>query len=189
VNKNDIRGYLTRPYARIIIPEATGGYSGEILEFPGCYAQGDTTEEVLKNLEEAAIGWIEASLHLGHEIPEPTDSEYSGRIALRLPKDVHKQAARFAERNDTSLNQFLSSAVASRVGAEEFYQRILDLFREKIMRDLAELVTCSIANYQFNFLRVNVQSSELKEADNSDALLKPIKMLVAFQAKLEEQNV
>jgi hypothetical protein len=38
-----IQEYLREPYARILIPDALGGYSADIfLDFPGCFAQGET---------------------------------------------------------------------------------------------------------------------------------------------------
>jgi antitoxin HicB len=118
-NTND---YLQRPYARIVIPTDQRGFHAEILEFPGCYAQGATLDEAYRNLEKAAESWIEACIDNGQEIPEPSSSVgHSGRIAFRLPKSLHRQAAKLAERDRSSLNTYLVSAVAARVGAEEFY--------------------------------------------------------------------
>lgn len=98
------------------------GFHAQILEFPGCYAQGDTLEEAYSNLQKAAESWIEVSLAQGHEIPDPSSSTtYSGRIVLRLPRSIHRQAAELAKRDETSLNTFLVSAVAAKVGAEDFY--------------------------------------------------------------------
>jgi predicted RNase H-like HicB family nuclease len=115
---------LKMPYSRVLIPDGDG-YSAEILEFPGCYSQGDTAQEALANVEEAATNWIEANLDAGRPIPAPaTDSEYAGKVALRLPRSIHRQAVRMAERDGTSLNQWLVTAIAARVGAEELYSRI-----------------------------------------------------------------
>lgn len=117
-----IKQYLRKPYARIVVPAGPRSFHAEILEFPGCFAQGDTVEKAYESLEKAAESWIESSLSQGHSIPEPSTSiDYSGRIALRLPTSVHEQAARLAERNDTSLNTFIVSAVSEKVGVEELY--------------------------------------------------------------------
>ncbi len=66
--------YLKKPYSRIIVPDERGLYSGEILEFPGCFAVGSSPEEVVKNLEEAALSWIMAAQDEGMQIPEPFES-------------------------------------------------------------------------------------------------------------------
>jgi len=125
--------YLKQPYSRIIVPDDAGGYSAEILEFPGCFAQGDTPDEAYNNLEEAAKGWIESSLERGLEIPAPSLTiGYNGRIALRLPKSTHRLASQMAERDGVSLNQFLVSSVSARIGAEDLYGRIVQHFENKI---------------------------------------------------------
>jgi predicted RNase H-like HicB family nuclease len=118
--------YLKEPYARVLLPDGeTGTYAAEILEFPGCIAQGDTPEEAYRNLEEAAKGWIQAALDLDQDIPEPwVNQGYSGRVALRLPRSLHRRAAQLAEREGTSLNQFLVAAVAEKVGASDLYERL-----------------------------------------------------------------
>lgn len=122
-----IRRILSRPYARILIPDDDGTYTAEILEFPGCFGEGDTAGEAIEDLEQAAASWIEAAIKQGQDIPPPMDScEYSGKINLRLPKSIHKQAARFAERDDISLNQLFLSAIAARIGAEEFCEHLLE---------------------------------------------------------------
>ncbi|KKM61029.1 hypothetical protein LCGC14_1535950, partial [marine sediment metagenome] len=36
---------LRKPYARVLIPDESGGYFAKILEFPGCYAEGETPNE------------------------------------------------------------------------------------------------------------------------------------------------
>ncbi len=125
--------YLKLPYSRILIPDPEEGYSAEILEFPGCFAQGDSPDEAMRNLDEAAVSWIEACQEQGLEIPEPNMNQgYGGKIALRLPRSLHKQAARLAERDNVSLNQFLVAAIASKVGAEEIYERIKKEFQARI---------------------------------------------------------
>lgn len=122
---NKAAEYLKAPYARILIPNEEGGFTAEVLEFPGCIAEGETADEAIRNLERVAKTWIETSLNQGKEIPLPcSDYDYSGRIALRLPRSLHRQAARMAEREGTSLNQYLVTAVALLTGASDMYNRI-----------------------------------------------------------------
>ena len=135
--------YLNEPYARILIPDEKGNYFAEMLEFPGCVAEGKTPEKALKNLENAAIDWIEASLAIGHHIPDASLNQgFGGKIALRLPRSLHKKAVMLAERDGTSLNQFLLSAVAARVGAEDFLTGLL----EKYESSMTQVVTHNTIN-------------------------------------------
>jgi predicted RNase H-like HicB family nuclease len=150
-----IQEYLKKPYARILIPEEEGGYSAEILEFPGCFAEGETADEAMQALDRAAEAWIQAALDQGQEIPSPFRNQgYGGKIALRLPKSLHRQATEFAERDGTSLNQFLVSAIAARVGAEEFYNRLTTQVFEKL-KDHLSTTTKGVTN----IILVNLQSA------------------------------
>ena len=107
-------GYLKRPYGRVVVPESDGTFRAEIIEFPGCIAVGDTAGEALANLERVADSWLQATIAKGLRVPEPIESiEYSGKLVLRLPKTLHKNAA---ARDGVSLNQFIVSCIAEQVG-------------------------------------------------------------------------
>lgn len=132
--KKTAKEYLKEPYSRVLVPESDGTYSADILEFPGCFAEGKTPNEAYANLERVAESWIEAALEQGQEIPAPIEAhDFSGRNALRIPRSIHKQAAKFAKMDNTSLNQFFLTAISARVGAEEFYERLYNRLEAKIM--------------------------------------------------------
>jgi predicted RNase H-like HicB family nuclease len=145
--------YLREPYSRVLVPDEGGGYSAEILEFPGCFAEGETADEAMQALEHAAESWIQAALDQGQDIPQPfLNQGYGGKVALRLPRSLHRKAAQFAERDGASLNQFLVSAIAARVGAEEFYSRLVAQLVEKLEQQFT-VAANRIANIAFvNFI-------------------------------------
>ncbi|PKM38947.1 MAG: hypothetical protein CVV03_12690 [Firmicutes bacterium HGW-Firmicutes-8] len=62
-------------------------------DLPGCITHGGSREEALSNLDDAKKGWIYTALSHGMSIPDPgTKSEIedcSGRILLRVPKELH----------------------------------------------------------------------------------------------------
>jgi antitoxin HicB len=43
----------------LIQPEAAGGFSANVPAMPGCHSQGDTFDEALANIREAADLWME----------------------------------------------------------------------------------------------------------------------------------
>ena len=43
----------------LVVPEAVGGYSVSVPAMRGCYSEGETLEEALVNIREAAELWIE----------------------------------------------------------------------------------------------------------------------------------
>lgn len=108
---------MKKPYARVVVPEGDCSFTAEILEFPGCVASGETAADALANVEDIALDWIAATLEQGQDIPEPLDhASYSGKLVVRMTKGLHKRAARAAEREGVSLNQFIVTCVAEQVG-------------------------------------------------------------------------
>jgi predicted RNase H-like HicB family nuclease len=126
--------YLRLPYTRALVPDADSGtFAAHIVEFPGCVAQGDTPAEAYAELESVAREWIAAAKEQDHAIPEPFITVgYSGKFALRLPRSLHKQAAQFADMERTSLNQFIVSALAEKIGALRMYYTLANRFGAKV---------------------------------------------------------
>lgn len=167
--KKEPKDYLKEPYARILIPDDDGNFSAELLEFPGCFSQGQTADEAMANLENAAISWIEVAMEQGQTIPEPSISQgYGGKIALRLPRSIHRRAVELAARDNTSLNQFILSAVAARVGAEDLYNAFVDKLEKKMrLQRFPELNPLSINASEANHTK---KQETLKKNFHKDKL-------------------
>ena len=124
---------VRKPYARIIVPDDQGGYAAQVLEFSGCFADGESPEEAYSNLEEVAESWVESALAQGFPVPPPVATQgHSGTVSLRLPKSLHKRAAELAHRDGVSLNQFLVAAIAARVGVENLTEAIASKLDERL---------------------------------------------------------
>jgi len=54
----------------VIHPESTGGFWGEVPALPGCYSEGETEAELMVNLREAALGYLDVLREEGRR-PEP----------------------------------------------------------------------------------------------------------------------
>jgi predicted RNase H-like HicB family nuclease len=130
----ELERILSAPYARLVIPDVESGtFTGRILEFPGCVSQGDSAEEAYRNLEEAGKEWVRAALDLGQEIPAAfEDRSFSGRVLVRFPSSIHRRAVELAERENTSLNQLIVSAVSERLGVAEVTGKLLDRLEERL---------------------------------------------------------
>ena len=44
----------------LVMAEAVGGYSVSVPAMPGCFSEGETLQEALANIREAAELWIES---------------------------------------------------------------------------------------------------------------------------------
>jgi antitoxin HicB len=134
-----IEDYLAQPYERVLIPDReAGGYTALIKEFPGCVSEGESADEALKRLENAAFAWIEAALYLGQDIPTPTSSQaYSGKLALRMPRSLHQRIAEIANDSGVSINQWIVTTLSERVGAAQTFT----FTAQWIKQGLSELVS------------------------------------------------
>ena len=120
-----IRNYLSQPYSRVLVRDPSGRYFAEILELPGCFSEGDSPDAAIRNLDEAMAGWIDSALDSGQQIPPPLEiAGYSGRVLLRLPKSLHREAVRRAEIEGVSLNQYLVVAIATHIKGDDLADRI-----------------------------------------------------------------
>jgi predicted RNase H-like HicB family nuclease len=150
-------GYLQKPFARVLIPDhETGTFTAFIQEFPGCVTQGNTREQALQRLERTAQAWLESALDQGHQIPAPAaEEQYGGKVALRIPRSLHRRAAEAAEREGVSLNHFIATAVAERVGvatlvdrlAAELQATFVDRLAAQLRTTLVSAVTFPVRTY------------------------------------------
>lgn len=176
--------YMKEPYTYILVPDEMGGYAAEILELPGCYADGETANEAMKALDRAAAGWIRAALAQGQDIPPPFRNQgYGGKIALRLPKSLHRQAVQFAERDGVSLNQFLVSAIAAKIGAEEFSNRLTTQLLEKLKEHLS-----AAAPMIMHITIVGYRSDPSQRAATSAQQLPPVVLNLQFKDTIAQTS-
>ena len=112
----ELERYLMLPYTRELVPEDDGTWYARILELPGCMSVGDTQAEALTNLDDAMSAWIGSKLEDREHIPEPTGT-FSGRFVVRVPKTLHRDLVKAANRNGISLNQFVATTLAQAVGS------------------------------------------------------------------------
>jgi antitoxin HicB len=112
--------YLALPYRIILTPDVDdrgrSGFVAEAPELPGCMSQGATADDAVAGLRDAIGAWISVALEDGVAIPEPeSEDRYSGKFVLRVPRSLHAELARAAERERVSLNQFAVGALAGAI--------------------------------------------------------------------------
>jgi antitoxin HicB len=111
---------MRRPYLMEVVWD-DDYWAATFPELPGLVAAADTWDELAQKITDAKESYFEAALEAGLPIAEPGDSSEpaSGRLLLRLPKTLHRQAARAASRDGVSVNTFLVSAIARELGRRE----------------------------------------------------------------------
>ena len=116
-----LQQYLDLPYhVSLVRGENERGkraWAASVEELPECTAAGSSPEEAVQRVRRAMEAWIAEALDRKEQIPEPrSDSTHSGRLLVRMPKTLHGELTRAAEREGVSLNQFITGALSSAVG-------------------------------------------------------------------------
>jgi predicted RNase H-like HicB family nuclease len=112
-----VERYLELPYHITLVQDGEqdgGKWIAAAEELPDCTSRGETAEEAIAGMRNAMAEWISAALGEGRDIPEPrTATSHSGRLLLRMPRTLHAALTQAAERENVSLNQFITDSLAS----------------------------------------------------------------------------
>ena len=109
-----------RPFEyRIVVrySEEDEGYIAVVPELRGCSAWGETEQKAFEAIQEAASAWLESAKANGIVIPVPLDKQpVSGKYALRMPPDLHRELAFEAKAQGLSLNQLIVHKLSRAAG-------------------------------------------------------------------------
>ena len=95
------------------------GYLISFPDLPGCFSDGGTIEEAIKNGIDAVNSWIETSKEFNDPIPEPGSNQASGRFVQRIPKSLHARLAARAKQEGVSMNALVTAIIAEALGKRE----------------------------------------------------------------------
>jgi antitoxin HicB len=112
---------MQRPY-RMEIRWDEDYWAVEFPQLPGLVAGAEDWSSLAATVDDAKRAYFEAALEHGDELPEPEDtpsSDVSGKVLLRLPKSLHRQAIREATRDGVSINTWLLTAIAKELGRNQ----------------------------------------------------------------------
>jgi predicted HicB family RNase H-like nuclease len=82
--------------------------------------EGTSVEELRREFHASVEDYLEFCARRGKEPERP----YSGKVLLRLPPELHRDAATCASREKASLNAWLVSAVAEKVAKQQVSRRV-----------------------------------------------------------------
>ena len=105
-----------------------------VAEYPdvkGCVGGGQTPEEALAEAKDNLEILLEFLQESGKTIPEPSkfQAEYSGKLSLRISKSLHAKVAKEAKKEGSSINAFISEALASYIGEKQGINPLTDMVR------------------------------------------------------------
>lgn len=93
--------------------ESDGVFIGRVIEFPSLAAHGSTQEKALREIR-TVVGYVLEDLTDEKEpIPAPLGKrEYSGKLNVRMSKDLHRRLALESEQQGVSLNALINTKLA-----------------------------------------------------------------------------
>jgi antitoxin HicB len=119
-----IEEYMRLPY-RMEVYYDEDHWAAEFPELPGLVAGHETWEGLQATIDDAKRAYFAAAIDRGLPIPQPRTPQdaFSGRLMVRMPKSMHREAARGARREGVSLNAFITAAVARELGRHDEWHR------------------------------------------------------------------
>ena len=103
------QGSFSMRYTVILEREADGGYVATVPALHGCVSQGDTRDEVMRNIREAADLYIEDCIAAGDPVPSEAGREYFEIKTGTLLLDAKEGAISFS--NGATHTPALSSRI------------------------------------------------------------------------------
>ena len=64
--------YMNLHYPFLVAGNYKEGYVASAIDLTGCLTCGDTMKELMENIQDAKMAWLEAAMEMGLEIPEPS---------------------------------------------------------------------------------------------------------------------
>src|SRR5689334_17616632 len=104
---------VTRGYLIEMEEDEDGTFTVLVPDLPGCVAAATSPGRAIKLIGQAIDGWISDARAQGDAVPEPTARElaFSGKLLVRMAKSVHRAAAKRAQAEGISLNQWCVTAL------------------------------------------------------------------------------
>ncbi len=100
----EYKGYA----GKVEFDDEAGIFHGEVINTRDVITfQGTTVEEIRQAFHDSVEDYLDFCAHLGHAPEKP----FTGKLMLRLPPDLHRQAYIAAQRAGKSLNAWITDCI------------------------------------------------------------------------------
>ena len=69
----------------LLVDPEEGGYTALVPALPGCVSEGDTLDEALAMIQDAATGYLAVAAELGEDLPEEAFGTVVAEIEVPVP--------------------------------------------------------------------------------------------------------
>lgn len=70
LNVEQVKDLMSKEWHYLFVPDGDG-FSAKVVELDGCFAEGNSFNEALTNLQTAMEDWFAITLEQGNSIPKP----------------------------------------------------------------------------------------------------------------------
>lgn len=90
-------------------------YEARVKELPDIAEYADSFQEAYELALDSITTTANMLAEIGRKMPEPAvmDTDYSGRVTLRIPRTLHGTLAQMADDEGVSLNQLMVSVLSA----------------------------------------------------------------------------
>ena len=140
-------------------------YNGEVEylvifdDFPNLIGAGKTIEEAIKEANDNLQAYIDYCEQNKIEYPCPSEYElkenfYSGKVTLRMSKNLHQLAVRYAEEEGVSLNSFINDSINEHISNLKVngMRNIVDEIKEYIFASAESYMKFHSNQFNFGFI-------------------------------------
>lgn len=95
---------------RVFWSDEDGEFTGLCTEFPGLSWLHEDREKAFRGIRDLVADTVKDMEENGEKIPEPLSvKEFSGKISLRIPPELHRMLVMNAAESGISLNRYINS--------------------------------------------------------------------------------
>lgn len=100
---------------RVIWSDQDEEYVGLCAEFPSLSWLSASQNEAFQGIQKLVAEIVSDMQEQGEEVPHPLSiKDYSGKLMLRVPPELHRELTMEAEEANISLNRYICAKLASR---------------------------------------------------------------------------
>jgi len=108
---------MSLPYTIQTIKNEDNSYFVTIKELPGCMSEGNNLQDAYTIITDAMKAWFETAIEDNIDIPLPEsmqETQYSGRVLVRLQKSLHRDLIQDAQKEGISLNSYINNLIITK---------------------------------------------------------------------------
>lgn len=134
---NDFDPYAFTVHTERVVIDGDLYFKTTVYELPNVEVYEQTAAEAYDNIIQVIVDLHESAMKEGRPFPVPEarmDDEYSGRVTLRMGKDLHRRLDLQAKRNGTTLNAEIVAQLSAESSVQEFVTLLTGEWRQLLTK-------------------------------------------------------